>query len=62
MKQEVRQTEIAEAATYITLGGNSFFSALPMGEITLYSVWVIGCHMPPDSVEDGTSFQTPNGK
>lgn len=48
MKQEAQQTEIAEAASYITLRGNSFLSGLPMGEITLYSVWIIGCHIPPD--------------
>lgn len=48
MKQEAQQTEIAKAASYITLQGNSILSALPMGEITLYSVWIIGCHIPPD--------------
>lgn len=56
MKQEAQQTEIAEAASYITLRGNSFLSALPMGEITLYSVWIIGCHIPPDLLQDGISF------
>lgn len=56
MKQEAQQTEIAEAASYITLQGNSILSALPMGEITLYSVWIIGCHIPPDLLQDGISF------
>lgn len=56
MKQEAQQTEIAEAASYITLRGNSFLSALPMGEITLYSVWIIGCQIPPNLLWDGISF------
>lgn len=56
MKQKAQQTEIAETASYITLRGNSFLSALPMGEITLYSVWIIGCHIPPDLLWDGILF------
>lgn len=56
MKQEAQQTEIAEAASYITLRGNLLLSALPMDEITLYSVWIIGCHIPPNLLWDGISF------